>query len=103
MKFIDIILSSISQKVYAVSSTSDLMQPAYGVDIPERHVYGRLPIVIKVVLTIFFLLLGVLFYNKKYNKKKKIVIFVLLALVLAASIVLVYIIYNYLLYKEGLI
>ena len=94
MKFIDIILSSISQKVYAVSSTSDLMQPAYGVDIPERHVYGRLPIVIKVVLTIFFLLLGVLFYNKKYSTKKKILIISILVIALVVSIVLVDVIYN---------
>ena len=94
MKFIDIILSSISQKVYAVFSTSDLMQPAYGVDIPERHVDGRLPIVIKIILTIFFLLLGVLFYNKKYSTKKKILIISILVIALVVSIVLVDVIYN---------
>ena len=94
MKFIDIILSSISQKVYAVSSTSDWMQPAYGVDIPERHVDGRLPIVIKIILTIFFLLLGVLFYNKKYSTKKKILIISILVIALVVSIVLVDVIYN---------
>lgn len=94
MKFLDIILSSISQKVYAVFSTSDLMQPAYGVDIPERHVDGRLPIVIKIILTIFFLLLGVLFYNKKYSTKKKILIISILVIALVVSIVLVDVIYN---------
>ena len=94
MIFLDIILSSISQKVYAVFSTSDLMQPAYGVDIPERHVDGRLPIVIKIILTIFFLLLGVLFYNKKYSTKKKILIISILVIALVVSIVLVDVIYN---------
>lgn len=93
-EILDIILSSISQKVYAVFSTSDLMQPAYGVDIPERHVDGRLPIVIKIILTIFFLLLGVLFYNKKYSTKKKILIISILVIALVVSIVLVDVIYN---------
>lgn len=94
MNILKAIWSSINQKIYALSSTDEWIQPAYGVDIPERHLDERLPIIIKIVLAILFILIGVFLYNKKFSTKKKVLIIAILVIALVVSIILVDYIYT---------